>query len=631
MRTIRRIYFYLISIISLEMSIWGLIQLIQKAIKYSSESHPSIFINGLSLLLVGCPVFVFHFLRIQSDARQDVEEDTSFIRCLFLTGMRFTMAVFAILNLTQLISLIIIESLGDGFKGYANTEKTILDLLVIIIAHSLMWLFFHRILEIEKKTDDISGTLTKLKRFFRYAWFLFILEVTFFAWWRLLGALPLLFVDVFPVMVYPFAENLAYLLTAAPFWIISWVSIQKLLVQAEERNSTIRAISLMLIQTIGAFITLISLKISLGLIVTWIFKGKQVFSFIYENGAVISAILIGAVLWFYFGKHFQDHLKHVNIPNQKNEMQRLPIYVFSFLGLMALFAGTQQMVGIGIEFLLNQITPFGLFYELVGQGLSNLLIGLIVWLIFWEKIQKEIRESEIIKSRPRQSILRKGYLYLIIFLTVIGAMVSAGMMIRTGLDAFLKEVSGNTWVDIAQSGKFLVFSLLWLFYHLKNLRSDNQIIGLYYSEQHSNYAVLIFQVEESSFADPLVKVIRQETPRMLIAIHQVGSPLSENLEGYDAVVIPNTLWENLPEAVNLWLKEFHGPKIVVQLTQENWFYTSHSHRSLSDNIKQTAKIIRKLAEEEDHTTIFRVWNIAAWILLIIEAIYLVFSLPIIFP
>ena len=62
MRTIRRLYFYIITVISVEVIIWGVISLARTLFSQGKETDSGFLLaTGLSLLIVGLPIFLLHW------------------------------------------------------------------------------------------------------------------------------------------------------------------------------------------------------------------------------------------------------------------------------------------------------------------------------------------------------------------------------------------------------------------------------------------------------------------------------------------------------------------------------------------------------------------------------------------
>src|SRR5258705_13961668 len=111
MRSIRRLYFYLVALISLEVVIWGLINLLSTIFAENSLFPGADTIaQALALLLVGMPIFVFHWLLAQRLAAGDEEERSAIIRALFLYTVLLLTLIPVVQNILALFDRLLISS-----------------------------------------------------------------------------------------------------------------------------------------------------------------------------------------------------------------------------------------------------------------------------------------------------------------------------------------------------------------------------------------------------------------------------------------------------------------------------------------------------------------------------------------
>ncbi len=84
MKTIRRLYFYTVALISLEVVLWGLINLLRSIIDQTVGGGAEALASALALILVGVPIFLFHWIWARRASARDEEEKTASLRALFL-------------------------------------------------------------------------------------------------------------------------------------------------------------------------------------------------------------------------------------------------------------------------------------------------------------------------------------------------------------------------------------------------------------------------------------------------------------------------------------------------------------------------------------------------------------------
>src|SRR4030095_5267416 len=65
MKSIRRLYFYLVAFISIEVVVWGLIGLLRSIVDETVSGGAEALAQALALILVGVPIFLIHWLWAQ--------------------------------------------------------------------------------------------------------------------------------------------------------------------------------------------------------------------------------------------------------------------------------------------------------------------------------------------------------------------------------------------------------------------------------------------------------------------------------------------------------------------------------------------------------------------------------------
>ena len=112
MRTIRRLYFYLVTLISLEVVIWGLVNLLRTTVDLlPGKGGTSLLSSGLSLVLVGLPIGLLHWHFAQGEALKDEDERATRIRALFFYALRAAILVPVVQSLLAIFSRTLLQLL----------------------------------------------------------------------------------------------------------------------------------------------------------------------------------------------------------------------------------------------------------------------------------------------------------------------------------------------------------------------------------------------------------------------------------------------------------------------------------------------------------------------------------------
>src|SRR5574338_966460 len=142
MNTVRRLYFYGLSFISIEVVVWGVIGLL-RTIFSSAMVGSSLLATGLSLVLVGVLIFYLHWRTAQRDAMREPDERGSRVRAVFLyaaLGAAFgpiLLSTLAIANKAILALFGLPES-----QAWFGSDQVIVDHLIAIAINAVLFAYF---------------------------------------------------------------------------------------------------------------------------------------------------------------------------------------------------------------------------------------------------------------------------------------------------------------------------------------------------------------------------------------------------------------------------------------------------------------------------------------------------------
>src|SRR5688572_9381712 len=119
MSTVRRIYLYLVAAISLTVVTWSVIGLARLIL---SEGIGQGQIIGLATLLaaiiVGLPIFLFHWLMAQRLVAKNAEERESIVRRIYFYGMMLVGIAPILSNTYRLVDNVLVTLLGGSQRDY---------------------------------------------------------------------------------------------------------------------------------------------------------------------------------------------------------------------------------------------------------------------------------------------------------------------------------------------------------------------------------------------------------------------------------------------------------------------------------------------------------------------------------
>jgi hypothetical protein len=596
MKTIRRLYFYAIAFVAVEVIVWGLINLLRETLAQGVYPSADALAMGLALVLIGVPIFLFHWMFAQRFAAQDDEERSSAIRAIFLYGILIATLVPVAQNIFGLVDRLMLTIFQiDTAYALAGYDQNWIDNLIAIFLNGFAAWYFYRTATTDWSAIKETDAFSDIRRLYRFLWVLYGLGLLIF------GVQQILYFVLSPaqadVIGYvpqrPFVNGLALILIGAPLWAYCWMLAQNALSVVEEQQSNMRLGLLYLLSLTGAITVLSTSGVIAQAILEVLFGSGDSFSefLLHVSGFASVAIPFGAV-WAYYGRWLKIEMEGKG--SRSAGLKRLYFYVLSLLGLGTVFIGLAVL----IDFLIDMIVGATLFPDLRSQltgSIAAILIGLPLWLMTWRPMQTDALDQGDESDHARRSIVRKSYLYLVIFISVIGAMVSAVGLIYMLLFALLQGEAIDMRETLNALQMVILFALL-LAYHFNCLRTDGGKAGDSLAAKRSQYPILIFNAGGSITAQ-ITRLIEKQAPGVPIAAQSITDAIPLGVkDSVKAVVIPSSLAVDPSEAIRLWLKEFSGEKIVVTDEASTWHWSGVDPRH---SLNQAAVIIRQLAEGQD--------------------------------
>src|SRR5512138_1701083 len=154
MKSIRRLYFYLVAFISIEVVLWGLVGLLRSVVDRTVVGGADALARALALILVGVPIFLIHWLWVQRAAAQDEEEKTATLRAVFLYVILLATLIPVVQNLLSFIDRSLVQGAGLGagraFSAFRN--QTLADNLIAIVMNGIVAAYFWNLLRGEWAT-----------------------------------------------------------------------------------------------------------------------------------------------------------------------------------------------------------------------------------------------------------------------------------------------------------------------------------------------------------------------------------------------------------------------------------------------------------------------------------------------
>ena len=619
MKSIRRLYFYLVALISIEVVIWGLVGLLRSIVDQTVSGGADALAQALALILVGVPIFLVHWLWAQRASAGDEDEKEATLRAVFLYAILIGTLIPVVQNVLSFIdrSLVQVAGLGTARAFASFRNQTLADNLIAIVMNLVVAFYFWNILRGEWATLKEKENFTEVRRLYRYLWMLYGLLMTVMGVQQILRFIVFLPTDILGELGREIVFNgLALILIGAPVWVYSWSVIQDSLTDPAELGSNLR-LGILYILSLGGVITVVTTSSMLvNVILTRVLGADWTTQyFVQQLGGPISVGVPLGMVWAYYGFWLNRHIEAVGDKVRQAGMKRLYNYILAFIGLVVSFVGVATL----INFIIDMMTGNSLLMSPANRSnlataISTLVIGLPLWVLTWRPMQAEALTQDELGDHARRSVIRRFYLYLALFASVIGGMATAVALVYQLLRLVLTGEAGSDFVNtLLNLIQLLILFVVVLIYHLNLLRADGASISDKLAEKQSTFSVLIIDS-----GDGIVDSIKAALMKLEANAQITVATPKEKPEGeFNAIVLSGSLAVDAPA----WIKSFVGSRIIVQNEAKDLVW--------ADDALQVAESVQRMAEGQEiqkKRQTRSAWMVVVYVFAALFAIELLFIL-----
>lgn len=474
MKSVRRIYIYLVTIISLEVVIWGLIGLLRTIFSSGLLVGADTLASALSLILVGIPIFGLHWYWAQHSS-EDLEEYSSVIRGIFLYTALLATLIPVAQNLLALVNRNLILATGiNSYFSFVGGEQSTIDNLIAIGLNLLAAVYFYRILKTKLHDKIQESCFKETYQLYGYIWVVYSLFLTLFGIQEIIRFLfyqPGIIIG--PAGKEYFINGLSMCIIGTPLWVYSWHHRQAIDQNAAEERSVIRLILLFILSLFGVITVLTMSSITAYQIVMKLLgEDVSALQLLSRVGNPVSVAVSLGIVWFYYGKWFHIEVVSRYEDGQKRALLRLHNYLLSLMGLAALIAGIAMLASFMINISTGNIIWGDVLRKNLSASIAILFTSLPLWMLVWRTSQEEAALDSQIGVEARRSIIRRSYLYIAVFGSVIGGMVSAITLVNTILFGVLDHMDSSFVPTTLNDLSLLIIFVVFLVYHLGALKQD---------------------------------------------------------------------------------------------------------------------------------------------------------------
>jgi hypothetical protein len=588
MKTVRRLYFYAVALISIEVVLWGVINLLRSMISQTVGGTAEVLARALALTVVGLPIFLLHWTWAQRLAASDQEERTAGLRAVFFHGLLLATLIPLIQNLLALVNRALLAAtgleLGRAILGGMGTAP---DNLVAIAINGVVALYFWSVLRSEWPSLKDTESFGDVRRLYRYLWVIYSLLMTVFGAQQVLRYIFFVPTGLLGEMTRETLVNgLALLLLGTPLWFFTWAVVQRSLDDPEERHSNLR-VGFLYLLALGGVITVVTtaamvLHTFLDVLLGVRLSAPEVVN---KIGGPLSIGVPLAAVWAYHSHWLQRQIQAVPGPVRRAGMRRLYGYVLSAVGLGGTVLGVAQLLYFTIRLLTGGMLVLDDTLRTdLGRALAVIAAWLPLWLVTWRGLQAEVAASDEAGEHSRRSVVRRAYLYLALFAGVVGGMIFAVGLVFELVNAALTGQRDPTFLTtILNNLQLLILFTILLTYHLLILRSDGRSTAATLAGRHRAFRLLVAE-SGKGFGRSIKAAVARIAPKMPVTV-TTRQPRGR----YDALVVSGSRLLEAPP----WVRKFRGTRIVVPERAKGLHWAGGID---ANAVRKAALIARQLAE-----------------------------------
>jgi large-conductance mechanosensitive channel len=517
--TVRRVFFYILTLITLGILTAGLINLLSLSFDSILARFTLAEIGdikqqlslGIAMVVTGGPLWFLFWGTIQRHTADDADESGSSLRAFFLNIVLIVSAFVSIFTFNVLLVWLMGGWRPDQFSPGSTAA---------LIVFAAVWYYHWRVSSSEGQATQVADTVRR--------WYIYILSAAGLIWLSvgLVQLIDMAFIALpiwAGVMVRGSFWNsgtrsaVAWILTGGLVWAFYWFYMAR-----TDSKSSLRQVYFYLLTILGGAIAgLIALTFTAYKILYWLLGGdKDVVGYCQFLGWSMPTILIAACIWFYHLRMAEEEAA----TEQEHQLsaRRVHHYLMSFLGLGTLIAGLIILLGIPLDWVINTLKPETIVMEAgwwnnhLSLGISMLIVSIPLWLHYWGQITAMADRGGVIERRARS---RRIYLYVIIGASVV---MLAADLVNIVYQLLNGVLSGNLGLEALRNAKWslqtVFIAVPVLIYHLRIARQD-QLLGAETGAVPRKVTVLL-----SDNKSPVVLLLEQKLGYKVRRVRYTGQP-----------------------------------------------------------------------------------------------------------
>ncbi|MBI4268033.1 MAG: hypothetical protein HY662_04530 [Chloroflexi bacterium] len=473
----RRVWLHIVTLISLAIFATGVGQLLSllfdntiksAAVQFGDATFTQRqFSLGLAMVIIGGPLWFAFWRAIQRRVQGNDEETGAGMHKFFLNLILVVTAITALNAASDFISWLLSGVPLDRFSS---------EWLAVLIVSGIIWGYHLRVSEGEGHPSPIARTFRR--------WYVYILSA-FGLIWMAVAPVQLITTAVLNLPFWPGTlargsfwndttqMNVSWVVLGTAAWYLHWHKMAR-----GDFDSTLRQVYFYLLAILGgAIAALIALTVTVYQVLVWLFGAvtTPLSTHFQSIGWTIPTILVGAAIWSYHNRLSQQEAAETH--ELRLSAKRVHYYLMSFLGLGTLVGGLIVLFGTIIDALINAASPAvavtpGWWQRQLSASLALLLVGVPMWLHYWNNVTRRAAEGGINEWRARS---RRVFLFVVVGISILTIAADLVNIIYQSLNGAL---SGNFDVGVLRNSRWslqtIIVAVPLLWYHWRIVRAEQR-------------------------------------------------------------------------------------------------------------------------------------------------------------
>jgi Domain of unknown function (DUF5671)/Domain of unknown function (DUF3842) len=612
MDVIRRVYIYLVSLVSLQAVAWAVIALLRDLFLRGRGWPIDDTAYKLAFIVVGLPIYLVHWLWAQRLAGREPAERRATLRGLYLyVAMASFLGPF-VASAGGLLSNLVWLAVGYKPSRYSwelSQGDAAVHLLVSAVVMAVLWFYHNRVWAADTKAVPQAGAAATLRRLYVYGFSAAGLALTAVSAAALLRWLMLHLGTARAIGGWEnTVDDMTRLVVGLALWLAFWRHVAQ--PDQEERTSIVRTPYLYGVVFVSVLATVTA--------ATFILEGllRRLFGISTSGGPggnlqdPVSVILVAGTIWAYHTYILRRDITQAGKIAPQAWAGRLYRYLVAGVGLAVFLVGLGGLVSVLIRFLSGVSFVTGVPAE-VSWFTAALIAGLAVWILPWRRCQILAGARNPEGDAESRSLIRRIYLYFFLFAATMVMLGSGVSLVRRLISLLLGEPRrGNFWAGAGQEIAFALIAAGVLLYHGILQRADGRRAKLADSRSLAAVRITVVDDGDGSLGRALLDELERELPGARLqplgltpeaaAAMGAGVELADTaglLAESEIIVGPWTIAASAAKVADA-VAASPARRLLIPVEQEGWTWAGVQDASRKKLVGQAADAVRRMVAGE---------------------------------